>query len=183
MIELIHRWSEVIFSDRLQAPEKEWKYVKPKINRFKCHLTSWLHERNWIVVQSLSCVQLFVTPWTAARQASLSFTISWSLLKLISIESDNPTISSSVIPFSCLQSFPASGSFLTSRLFTSGGQSIGASASASNDCVAVAQRETCHAGQRSLALQVIINWDSHWACALSNKIYNLLFKRNRSLHV
>ena len=43
----------------------------------------------------------------------------------------HPTISSSVIPFSCLQSFPASGSFPTSQLFTSGGQSIGASASAS----------------------------------------------------
>ena len=43
----------------------------------------------------------------------------------------HPTISSSVIPFSCLQSFPASGSFLMSQLFTSGGQSIGASASAS----------------------------------------------------
>jgi len=42
-----------------------------------------------------------------------------------------PTISSSVVPFSsCLQSFPASGSFPMSRLFTSGGQSIGASASA-----------------------------------------------------
>ena len=42
----------------------------------------------------------------------------------------HPTISSSVVPFSsCLQSFPASGSFLMSRLFTSGGQSIGASAS------------------------------------------------------
>ena len=38
------------------------------------------------VVQSLGCVQLFATPWTAARQASLSFTISWSLLKLMSIE-------------------------------------------------------------------------------------------------
>ena len=37
-------------------------------------------------VQSLSCVQLFATPWTAARQASLSFTNSWSLLKLMSIE-------------------------------------------------------------------------------------------------
>ena len=44
----------------------------------------------------------------------------------------HPTISSSVIPFSShLQSFPASGSFPVSRLFTSGGQSIGASASAS----------------------------------------------------
>ena len=37
-------------------------------------------------VQSLSCVRFFLTPWTAARQASLSFTISWSLLKLMSIE-------------------------------------------------------------------------------------------------
>ena len=39
------------------------------------------------VVQSLSCVQLFVTPWTAARQSSLSFTISQSLLKIMFIES------------------------------------------------------------------------------------------------
>ena len=39
-----------------------------------------------VVVQSLNCVQLFVTPWTAAHQASLSFTISLSLLKLMSIE-------------------------------------------------------------------------------------------------
>ena len=38
------------------------------------------------VKQSLSCVRLFVTPWTAARQASLSITNSWSLLKLMSIE-------------------------------------------------------------------------------------------------
>ena len=46
---------------------------------------------NVIVVQSLSHVQLFVTPWTAARQASLSFTISRSLLKLMSIESVMPS--------------------------------------------------------------------------------------------
>ena len=39
-----------------------------------------------ITVQSLSCVQLFLTPWTAAHQASLSITNSWSLLKLMSIE-------------------------------------------------------------------------------------------------
>ena len=37
-------------------------------------------------VQSLSCVQLFATPWTAARQASLFITNSWNLLKLMSIE-------------------------------------------------------------------------------------------------
>ena len=43
----------------------------------------------------------------------------------------HPTILSSVIPFSCLQSFPASGSFQMSRFFASGGQSIGVSASAS----------------------------------------------------
>ena len=44
----------------------------------------------------------------------------------------HPTISSSVVPFSsCLQSFPASGSFQVSQFFTSGGQSIGVSASAS----------------------------------------------------
>ena len=43
------------------------------------------------VVQSLSSVQLFVTPWVAARQASLSCTISWSLLKFMSIESVIPS--------------------------------------------------------------------------------------------
>ena len=43
-------------------------------------------------VQLLSHVQLFVTPWTAARQASLSLTISQSLLKLMSIESVMPSI-------------------------------------------------------------------------------------------
>ena len=43
----------------------------------------------------------------------------------------HPTISSSVIPFSCLQSVPASGSFQMSRFFSSGGQSIGAAASTS----------------------------------------------------
>ena len=41
----------------------------------------------FFVVQSLSCVQHFATPWTPAHQASLSFPISWSLLKLMSMES------------------------------------------------------------------------------------------------
>ena len=79
-----------------------------------------------------SLFQLFATPWTAARQASLSITNSWSLLKLMSIESVmSSTISSFVVRFSsCLQSFPASGSFPMSQFFASGGQSIGASASA-----------------------------------------------------
>ena len=46
---------------------------------------------NHIIVQLLSCVQLSVTPWTAARQASLSFTIPQSLLKHMSIESVMPS--------------------------------------------------------------------------------------------
>ena len=85
-------------------------------------------------VQSLSHVWLFATPWTAAHQASRSITNSQSLLKLMSIESVMPllTIASSVFPFSsCLQSFPASESFQVTQFFTSGGQSIRVSASAS----------------------------------------------------
>ena len=84
--------------------------------------------KNHVAVQSLSHVWLFVTPWTAAYQAPLSFTVSWSLLKLMSIDGVMP--SNHLVPFSsCLQSFPVSGSFLMSQLFTSGGQSIRASAS------------------------------------------------------
>ena len=73
----------------------------------------------------------FATSWTAARQASLSFNISRSLLKLLSISQwCHPAISCSVIPFSsCLQSFPASGSFPVSQFFASGGQLLGDSAS------------------------------------------------------
>ena len=68
-----------------------------------------------VVVQSLSHIQLFVTPWTLAHQAPLSSIISWSLLKFMSIESVMLTIFSSAVPFSfCLQSFPASGSSLAS---------------------------------------------------------------------
>ena len=81
--------------------------------------------------QSLSLVQLFATPWTAACLVSLSNLNFQSLLKLMSFASVMPsTISSSVVPFSsCLQSFPASGSFLMNQLFSLGGQSIGVSAS------------------------------------------------------
>ena len=85
--------------------------------------------RQFSAVQSLSRVRLFATPWSAARQASLSITNSQSLPKLMSIESVMP--SNHLILFSCLQSFPASGSFQMSELFTSGSQSIGVSASTS----------------------------------------------------
>ena len=72
-------------------------------------------------------------PRTAAHQASLSFTTSWSLFKLMSIKSMMPFNHLILYHpfFSCPQSFPASGSFLMSRLFASDGQSIRASASAS----------------------------------------------------
>ena len=84
------------------------------------------------VVLSLSHVQLFVTPWTVACQVPLPFTISQSLLKFMSTELVMLTISSSVAHFSfCLQSFSASGYFPMSQLFSSGGRSTGASASAS----------------------------------------------------
>ena len=102
----------------IQEIEKEYMYV------YVC---------TFVVVQSLSHVRFFATLWTAACQASLSFTISRNLLKLMSIESLMP--SNHLIPchpFSfCPQSFPASGSFLMIWLSVSGGQSIGTSASAS----------------------------------------------------
>ena len=84
------------------------------------------------VVQLLNCVRLFVTPWTAARQASLSFTVSVSSNSCLLSQWCHPTISFSDIPFSsCFKSFPASGSFPMNWLFALGGQSVGASTSAS----------------------------------------------------
>ena len=85
------------------------------------------------VVQSLSHVRLFATLWTAARQASLSFTIARADSNSCPLSQwCHPTILSSVIPFSsCLQFFPASGFFPMSQFFASGGQSTGALPSAS----------------------------------------------------
>ena len=84
-------------------------------------------------VQSLSCVQHSATPWTAAHQASLSITNSWSPPKPRSIVSVIPSKYFNLChPFSsCTQSLPASESFPMSELFTWGGQSIGVSALAS----------------------------------------------------
>ena len=75
-------------------------------------------------VQSLSCVRLFAAPWTSAQ----GFPVQHQLLELTQthvhqVGDNHPTISSSVIPISpWLQSFPASGSFLMSQFFPSGGQ-------------------------------------------------------------
>ena len=92
-----------------------------------------MYRYHFAVVQSLSHVWLFAThglhlarfphPSPSPGACSNSCPLSrWC----------HPTISSSAVPFfSCLQSFPESGSFLMSQFFTSGGQSIGVSASAS----------------------------------------------------
>ena len=103
-----------------------------KILRFegkKKHLTILLR----LVQFTCSVLSDSATRWTAAHQASLSITNSWSLPKLMSIKS---VIPSNRLIFchpisSCLQSFPASVSFQISQFFASGGQSIGVSASAS----------------------------------------------------
>ena len=81
-------------------------------------------------VQSLSCVQLFVTSWTAACQASLYITTPRVYSNSCPLNRwYHPTISSSVASFSsCYQSFPASGAF-PSQFFAPGSQSIGVSAS------------------------------------------------------
>ena len=104
----------------------------PKVKGLAIHPCGWNSKRKILLLFSSSIMSDSATPWTAACQASLSFTISRSLLKVTFIELVMPPISSSIVPFSsCLQSFPASGSFPVSQLFPSGGQSIGASASAS----------------------------------------------------
>ena len=98
-------------------------------------MSSILKAKCWILVQFGSVAQLCPTLWLHGLQQTVppcpsptpggysnSSPLSWWC---------HPTISSSVIPFSCLQSFPASGYFPMSQFFASGGQSIGASASAS----------------------------------------------------
>ena len=83
-----------------------------------------------VVIQLLSHVQLSMTPWTAARQSSLSSSISLSLLKLMSIESMIP---SNHVILCCLlllsSIFPSIRVFSNELAFHIGGQSIGASAS------------------------------------------------------
>ena len=113
-------------------PQRQNPSLPYKLNKHGPKERETQSHKSLAVVQSLSCFRLFVTPWTVAQKAALSFTISQSLLKLPLSQWCHPTISSCVIPFSsCLQSFPALGSFPVSQFFASGGQSIGTSASAS----------------------------------------------------
>ena len=61
------------------------------IGRLLLHNATKIANKSFSSVQLLSCVRLFATPWTAARQVSLSVTNCWSLLKLMSIESVMPS--------------------------------------------------------------------------------------------
>ena len=70
----------------LHAAAKPWKHMSLWLNSLFSHSLF-----NFVVVQSLSYVRLFANPWTAGLLASLSFSISWSLLKLMSIESVMPS--------------------------------------------------------------------------------------------
>ena len=88
----------------------------------------------WLLLFSPpSRVRLLATPWTAACQASLFFSSPQSLLRFMCIESVTPSdyliLCRPLLPRP--HSFPASGCFPSSQLFTSGGQASGAAASAS----------------------------------------------------
>ena len=96
----------------------------------------WLFYFIFVVVQLINCVRL--SDSLQPQELQHAKLLCLSLLPPGACSNScplsrwcHPTISSSVVPFFCLQSFPASGSFPMSWFFTSGGQSIGASASAS----------------------------------------------------
>ena len=124
-----------------------WMNVLFKLSPITCWRKLWLRKHVFILsnelknrakfdirpsVQLLSHVQLLAIPWTAARLPYPSPTPGAYSNSCPASQQCHPTISSSVIPLSsCHQSFPASGSFPMSQVFTSGGQSIGVSDSAS----------------------------------------------------
>ena len=92
----------------------------------------WILSLCFSSVKSVNRVRLFATPWTATHQASLSITTGACSNSCPFSRSCHPAISSSVVPFSfCLQSFSASESFPVNQFFTSDGQSIGPSTTAS----------------------------------------------------
>ena len=126
-------WNGLPFPPPRDLPDPGTEHVSPESSSLASGFLTTEPPGNFlIVVQSPSRVQLFVTPWTAAHQASLSFTISQNLLKLVSFEL--------VMPFNHLilhhphllpSIFPNIRSFPMSQLFTSGSQRNGASASSS----------------------------------------------------
>ena len=78
--------------EEFYQPQKiPWVYFVVNLSPSPVPTTTALFSVPFVVVQLLSCVWLFATPWTAARQASLSLAISQHLLKLMSIESVMPS--------------------------------------------------------------------------------------------
>ena len=133
----ILKWVAISSSKGSSQP-KDWthvSYVSCSGRGFFTTSATWKPHRYRYIssVQWLSRVQVFATPRTAAHQASLSITNSQSLLKLMSVESLMPSKHLILChPLLLLPSiFPASGSFPMSQFFSSGGQSTGASTSAS----------------------------------------------------
>ena len=103
-----HDWSDLASK---QASMYLRIYVHFSITVFSGYMSSSGAGGSLVVVQLLSCVWLFATPWTAARQASLSISTSWSLLKPMSIDSK---MSSNHLILCCtllLLPFPVLGSF------------------------------------------------------------------------
>ena len=126
MVNVLYIWVVFCWSNLKVTISSSWCSVQPCLYWVSISLLVF-------VVQSLSCVWPFATPWTAASQASLSFTVSWHLQNSCPL-SQWYCINHLILCHSFLlwpQSFPASASLLMSRLFAWGGQSIGALALAS----------------------------------------------------
>ena len=114
---------ERVFQEQIAAYKKECEVHARKKNK------AGLAREQFSSV--ISVMSNSVAPWTAARQDSLSPTPGAYSNSCPMSQWCYPIISSSVVPFSHIESFPALGSFPMTQLFTSGGQSIGVSASAS----------------------------------------------------
>ena len=96
--------------------KNDWRIVNLQCSTsFRC--TAKCFSYSYQSVQSFSRVRFFVTPWTAAHQASLSITNSMDSNSCPSSWWSHPTVSSSVVPFSsCLQSFPISSSHQVAKV-------------------------------------------------------------------
>ena len=115
--------------DHLHSSSQE---TTPRLVNYKASLEEGSLLIGYVVVQLPNHVWLFAAPWTAAHQAFLSLTISWSLPKFMPLHQwCHPAISSFDTLFSCARPFPASGTFPMSELFPWDDQNTGVSALAS----------------------------------------------------
>ena len=137
----VHRWNLGLHQTGFRdiSLEISKNFIKPSLPylRFCVYLKWLLFFIGFSSVQLLSHVRLSVTPWTAAHQASLSITNSWSLLKPMSVDSVMPSnhliLCPLLLPPSIFPSIRVFSKtvFQMSHFFESSGQSIGVSASVS----------------------------------------------------